>query len=185
MSVCLSVDLGYRVLCFICVRVLGKGSMVNKDKCWWGLTRSDGVTSCNRLNLTIDVTFFLLTVDVVEINLEWCLCTGVYINNINCIDINSSTCTCNECFCKMCQLWNSRYGFRDVIYFITTEKLDEEIHWTTTPQPIRAEDTVMPILLIACDRTTVSRSLDLLIRLVIDWLYDWLIDWMKERGWSI
>ena len=58
----------------------------------------DGVTSCKQLNLTIDLTFFLLTVDVVEIKLEWCLCTGVY-NNVNCEDINSST--SNECFCKM------------------------------------------------------------------------------------
>ncbi|XP_078330454.1 alpha-1,3-mannosyl-glycoprotein 2-beta-N-acetylglucosaminyltransferase-like [Crassostrea virginica] len=44
------------------------------------------------------------------------------------------------------------------------EKLDEEIRRTTTPRPIRAEDTIFPILLIACDRTTVSRSLDLLIK---------------------
>nr|XP_022303833.1 alpha-1,3-mannosyl-glycoprotein 2-beta-N-acetylglucosaminyltransferase-like isoform X1 [Crassostrea virginica] len=44
------------------------------------------------------------------------------------------------------------------------EKLDEEIRRTTTPRPIRAEDTIIPILLIACDRTTVSRSLDLLIK---------------------
>lgn len=44
------------------------------------------------------------------------------------------------------------------------QKLDEEIRRTTTPRPIRAEDTIIPILLIACDRTTVSRSLDLLIK---------------------
>nr|XP_034321808.1 alpha-1,3-mannosyl-glycoprotein 2-beta-N-acetylglucosaminyltransferase-like [Crassostrea gigas] len=42
-----------------------------------------------------------------------------------------------------------------------SEKLDKEIH--RTPRPIDTNSVVLPILLIACDRTTVSRSLDLLL----------------------
>ena len=50
------------------------------------------------------------------------------------------------------------------------KKIDEEIR--RTPRPIRAEDTIISILFIACDRTTVSRSLDLLmiIKSLIDLL---------------
>ncbi|XP_062619565.1 alpha-1,3-mannosyl-glycoprotein 2-beta-N-acetylglucosaminyltransferase-like isoform X2 [Saccostrea cucullata] len=44
------------------------------------------------------------------------------------------------------------------------QKLDREIHKTTTPVPINVAKIILPILLIACDRTTVSRSLDLLLK---------------------
>ncbi|XP_061165551.1 alpha-1,3-mannosyl-glycoprotein 2-beta-N-acetylglucosaminyltransferase-like isoform X1 [Saccostrea echinata] len=44
------------------------------------------------------------------------------------------------------------------------EKLDREIHKTTTPVPFNIDKIILPILLIACDRTTVSRSLDLLLK---------------------
>lgn len=43
-----------------------------------------------------------------------------------------------------------------------SEKLDKEIR--RTPRPIDTNSVVLPILLIACDRTTVSRSLDLLLK---------------------
>ncbi|XP_062587402.1 alpha-1,3-mannosyl-glycoprotein 2-beta-N-acetylglucosaminyltransferase-like isoform X2 [Saccostrea cucullata] len=44
------------------------------------------------------------------------------------------------------------------------QKLDREIHKTTTPVPLNVDKIILPILLIACDRTTVSRSLDLLLK---------------------
>ena len=40
-----------------------------------------------RSNLSIDLNFLEVTVDVVVINREWCLCTGVYTcNKVNCED---------------------------------------------------------------------------------------------------